>query len=508
MLDALPEACIAFDRGWRITWLNRAAERHFGQDLAALVGRVTWEAFPAKVGTALERSLRDAAASPVQVDFEAWSPLRRTWMSYRAHPTPDGLTVFFSPARARRRNESSLDFLADAAAVLGASLDYAETLRTLTRVLVPARADFCIVDVFEQGELRRVATAHRDPTAETLLAQTGSLGPSATMRRVFENGEVYFARDVPRDWKLPPDADPRYLEALELIHPRSGIAVPLTSRGRSVGVMTLANVTEARLFDELDLSLAQRLAELAGLAIDNARAHRDALEARRARDATLGFVSHDLRSPLNAIALNVRVLARRCPEQGAPLEDIRRSVDHADRLIQDLLLAARLEEGALPIARRAVTVGVLLDDVAALCAGPAAERDVELVFAADRDLSACVDDHRVVQLLVNLVTNALKFSPAGTAVTVGAARDGDALVLRVSDQGPGVAESDLPHLFDRYWQGARARRAGAGLGLAIVKGIAEAHGGGVTVESRLGHGTSFHVRLPDPPADPQPPPSP
>jgi signal transduction histidine kinase len=107
-----------------------------------------------------------------------------------------------------------------------------------------------------------------------------------------------------------------------------------------------------------------------------------------------------------------------------------------------------------------------------------------------------VDRERLVQVLSNLVGNAIKFTPVGGRITVAADRAGDRVRFAISDTGPGIAPEEIPHLFDRYWQSAKNARLGAGLGLFIVKGIIDAHGGSIWVESQPGHGTTFYFTIP------------
>lgn len=126
----------------------------------------------------------------------------------------------------------------------------------------------------------------------------------------------------------------------------------------------------------------------------------------------------------------------------------------------------------------------------------ARERGVHLEVDAPADLEVWADRHRVLQLLSNLVTNALRCTEAGGHVRVSARRDGDDVRLSVSDTGSGIADEDLPYVFDRFWQRHASTRGSAGLGLTIARGIAEAHGGRIWVESRPGEGSTFHVTIP------------
>lgn len=223
--------------------------------------------------------------------------------------------------------------------------------------------------------------------------------------------------------------------------------------------------------------------------------------AVRARDEVLGIVVHDLRNPLSVMLLHLQLLGRRTAE--APrevreaIEAIRRQATRMNRLIQDLLDVARIEAGSLSIQPARVAVDRLLAEVC--------ETQRSITAAASLDLrlelrgqppEVWADRDRLVQVLENLIGNAVKFTPQGGRVCVGAAAQGEEILFWVSDTGSGVAAEHLPHLFDRFWQLSRGDKRGAGLGLAIVKGIVEAHGGRVWAESRVGQGTTFRFSLP------------
>jgi signal transduction histidine kinase len=232
-------------------------------------------------------------------------------------------------------------------------------------------------------------------------------------------------------------------------------------------------------------------------------ARASAEEAVRARDDVLRVVSHDIGNSLTAIGIHSRLLARSLPEE-ARTEQVRTRVaaiqdllDQMESLRSDLLDVARIESGRLELDWEPEAVPDLLNEAAALISELAAERQITLDVVAPADLPpARVDRRRVLQVLGNLLGNALKFTEPSGIVTLSAHIRSEELHVSVADTGRGIPESDLPHLFDRYWQARSARRAGAGLGLAIARGIVEAHGGRIVAESVLGKGTTFTFSLP------------
>lgn len=230
-----------------------------------------------------------------------------------------------------------------------------------------------------------------------------------------------------------------------------------------------------------------------------ARALETARKAVRTRDEVLAIVSHDLRSPLGTIAMAADLIEMPIPaeKKTEQIAIIRRSIESMTRLISDLLDVGAMEGGRFAVELQPVSIGPLLEEACRTFAAKAAQKDLRFDSSIPPELPEIeADRHRLRQVLSNLVGNALKFTPAGGAITVRAAADGGEVIVAVEDTGPGIAASDLPHIFDWFWHASRRHRGGSGLGLAIAKGIVEAHGGRINVESSPGSGSTFGFALP------------
>ncbi len=221
-------------------------------------------------------------------------------------------------------------------------------------------------------------------------------------------------------------------------------------------------------------------------------------ESIRARDALLSVVAHDLRNPLNVIALSAHALIERSPiGERRPLERILRSASRAQRMVRDLLAISVLETGNLSLDAKHVDTSRLLLSTVESQQDIAAEASVIL----SSDLSPSLppvrgDEERLLEVLENLIGNAVKFTPAGGTITVGAVARGDQVLIWVKDSGSGIPPEQLPHIFDRFWQAKKKERRGLGLGLTICRGIVRAHQGLIWAESTVGVGTTVFVSLP------------
>jgi signal transduction histidine kinase len=243
-----------------------------------------------------------------------------------------------------------------------------------------------------------------------------------------------------------------------------------------------------------------QFASPASTALENARLYREAKRATEGRDQVLGVVSHDLRNPLSAIAMCAKALRETLSleERGRLLATIVQSTEWMNRLIQDLLDVANIEAGRMSLERVREMPSSLVTGALRMFDVEAGERRIALVTSTSPDLPPIsVDASRMLQVLGNLLRNALKFTPDNGCITVAAAARGGSVVFSVRDTGPGIPVADQPRVFDRYWHSRRtANKRGTGLGLSIAKGIVEAHGGRMWVESTPGAGATFFFSVP------------
>lgn len=248
---------------------------------------------------------------------------------------------------------------------------------------------------------------------------------------------------------------------------------------------------------------AREVTEEARRRVDDALEH--AHTATRAQEDAMSIVAHDLKNPLNVVYGNVQELrrdidgddlnAKRLRLQRR-IDTIQRAADRMNRLIADMGDLGRLKAGEMHLKYEPTNGAQLLREASEHLSTLAEQRDIELVLDVDRDGPLHCDRDRILQVLENLVGNAIKFSPVGGTVTLRLHCNEDGCTIEVEDSGPGIPEDKMPFLFQRYWQAPDTASRGTGLGLSIARGLVELHGGRIWAENRPRYGSTFRFTVP------------
>lgn len=519
IISIAADASITIDEDQRINIFNRGAERIFGYTREEVIGRDLGMLLPARMqvkhrqhvaalvaGVETSRQMSDQNTTIVGV--------RKNGEEFPAEATISKLlvgrttlaTVTLRDITERKRMEMEQTVLAEAGAVFASSLDYRQTLETISKLIVRHVADMCIVDmIHDDAPLLRLTVAHADPAKAAACERLAklSLDPRHTLAAsALATRQPQLFDDISSDLIESKARDDEHLQVIRELAPKSALVVPLLSGESVLGALTLVSSRPHR-FGARDISLVTALASRAALALENARLYEAERRATRTRDEVLGIVAHDVRAPLHAIALASVMLERKLPKSAdvkcqESLKTIMWSVARAEHLIRDLLDVSRMDAGALTLVRSAVATKSVVVDVVAALRALAAEESIEVRLETAEELPTIwADQGRLMQVLENLIGNATKFTPKGGCITVTVTPDSREFVrFSVADTGAGIPEQDLPHVFDRFWQAEAGSREGAGLGLPICKGIVETHGGRIWVESTLGRGSRFSFTMP------------
>jgi PAS domain S-box-containing protein len=285
-------------------------------------------------------------------------------------------------------------------------------------------------------------------------------------------------------------------------HPemRSFLGAPIRFGGVVMGHLYLTNKIGADEFSADDQAIVELFATRAGVAIELARLARDLHASIAARDNLLAIVSHDLKGPLSTIELAAELIKSAIEDKAPhrrPLEIVFRAAKRMRELVEDLLQAATIEAGAFTVVPELHDVARIVAPVLEMYELRAAERSI----CIEREIPVGLprvwcDEVRVVQVLSNLLGNAIKFAREHGRIDVRVRATASELLVSVTDDGPGIAPDQLAHVFERYWTATKERHRGVGLGLYIARGIVDAHHGRLWVDSQLGAGSTFTFALP------------
>ncbi len=516
IVEIASDAVICMDAFQRITFFNKGAEAIFGYTPGEIIGQRIETLIPDRYRANHPRQVAEFGRSKVRArrmgERREIAGLRKSGEEFPAeaaisqvHHGDDIIyAVVLRDVTIRKRFEQRQQFLAQAGEKLASSFGSSETLNQVARLAVPVIADGCILENRVGNGFLAGAAAHVDPGIEEMLDAIGMAGVRIApkghpLTEILENSLPVLLQSNATARLLEVSANPAYLKAVEAMNPQSALFLPLVAREQLIGALTLFRTKGT--FDGDDLGLAEDLARLTALALDNARLHDTVRASLRARDEMVGVVSHDLRNPVAAIKMLSRTLLRASNNGGSQAQEsielISQAAEQMDALIRDLLDVNRLDAGKLLVSPLSVDPSTLLTDSLQTLRPLVDEKGIDLDLQIETPLpKVMADPERIQQTLSNLVGNAIKFSEGGSKIVVMARRDTEGVLFSVIDSGKGIAVTHLPRVFDRYWQSARTDRQGAGLGLAIAKGIIEAHGGRIWIESSPGRGTTASFTLP------------
>ena len=424
-----------------------------------------------------------------------------------------GTVVVFRDVTERRDAERRSTFIASATAQLASSLDYKQTLATVSRLAVPLIADWCAVDLVDGKTLHRVAVDHVDPEKVRLVYDIQMKYPEDPERpggayEIIRTGKPIFIPEIPDELLAAAARDEEHLALIRQLQLRSYIGMPLMINGAVVGVLALAMAESGRVYGSKDLDLASALADRAALAVNHARlfaesaaARIEAERANRAKDEFLAMLGHELRNPLAPILTALQLMKLRgsgnLDREQAILE---RQVKQVVALVDDLLDISRITRGKIQHVSEVVDLSATVGRALEVTSLRMKENSHNVVTNVPPGLLVGGDQVRLTQVFTNLITNAAKYTPPGGLIHITGTRQDETLVVVVKDNGVGIAPDLLPRLFDMFVQGEQPldrAKGGLGLGLAIVRSLVELHGGQVFASSAgINQGSEFRVVLP------------
>jgi PAS domain S-box-containing protein len=481
ILDSITEGFLALDREWRFTYVNRQAKRILGGESESLLGRDIWEAYPGLRGTGFEGVYREAMEGKAS-SITAFYPDHQRWYEAHAYPTPTGVSIYFRDVSEQKQAEAERQRLA-------AESDRGRRIYEAALSNTPD-----LVYIFDLD--------HRFVYAnEALLAMWGIPREQALGKTTHELGYPEWEADM-HDRELDQVIATKRPIRGEVPFVGTGgrrvwdyiFAPVLGPEGEVVAIAgTARDTTERRQAEE---SIAEQSVRLQ--------------EADRAKDEFIATLSHELRNPLAPLRSAVALLRRAVDVDAGTArlhQMMERQVDHLVRLVDDLLEISRVSRGDFVLRKERVQLsGVVRNALETSEPVLHARRHRLGVSLAEEAIWVDADPVRLAQVVANLVDNAAKYTPPGGRVEVSVAREDDRALVRVRDNGVGIAPESRHRIFEMFNRGDRGSvdgEGGLGIGLALARQLAEMHGASLEAASEgLGKGSEFTLRLPVAPSPP------
>lgn len=413
----------------------------------------------------------------------------------------------------RKASREELALMASLNTQLTSSLNPQESLKNLVQLVVPHFAEFSEVYVKQDGEKTELieVAAKEKSKGQALLELVKQYPPEESSKRplgkVLHSGRGLLISVVTPNWIEKVAEDEGHKELLEKLSLRSLIIVPVKLRSQTIGVITFGSTHKGRVYGHRDLQIAQEIANRAAVAIDNGRLYKEAQEAIQARDEFLSIASHELKTPLTSLLLQLQTVLHSIKNESlasfsidrtlASLESMIGQSKRINRLVNDLLNISLITTGKMNLEKEEADLTTIVQDVALRLKEQAEKSGSSISIEGEKSIVGYWDKIRLEQVVTNLLTNAIKYGNK-KPVQVQVSNSNKTANLVVIDQGIGIPKDKQKTVFDRFTRATNAKKSykGLGVGLYLVQQIVRAHGGTIEVTSKPNKGSTFSVTLP------------
>ena len=513
------------------TYVSPSVQKILGFTPEELLGHNTLELFPPDhLPAALEQFDTVAKTPGLTVTVEhtcihkdgslRW--LESTITNHLHDPHIQAFVANFRDINERKQAEERQHILDQVSNLVVSSLDQQITLTEIAQLLVPSLADYCRIAILdEQHEIQEIAVNHTDPDKVALVQALydqykDQAEPVYGVQKLLRTGKPELISNVSQDVLAHIQVHPDMLEILRELALKSYMGVPLIARDRIIGAITFSSVQPSREYTKADLYFAQELARRIASALDNVhlyqqaqaeiRERKNAEEALREsearKDEFISMASHELKTPLTSLKGFTNLLQRRLAKQGDKqalhfLARMEEQLDKLTKLVSDLLDVTKMQTGKLEFREERFFLNELVRETLENLQGTTETHHLQLEEVTDVQVSG--DKDHLGQVLINLLTNAIKYSPEADTVIVRVSADEHNAIVSVQDFGIGIEETHQEKIFERFYQvndDTEKTFPGLGIGLYISSQIVRGHHGLLWVESAKGAGATFYVSLP------------
>lgn len=416
--------------------------------------------------------------------------------------------IAFTYHKERQLIEGNLSYLAEASKILSSSLDYQTTLNTVAALAVPRIADWCTVDILnENGEIQHVAIAHKDPkkikwAKELRKRQPVDMNSQTGVAHVLKTGQPELYPLITDEMLVALSKSKKQLQLARSIGFTSAMVVPIFSQKKPIGAITFVTAETRRHYNDADLLMAQELATRASVALENARLYKGSQEAITLRDDFISVASHELKTPVTSVKMFTQVLKKHSEQIGdakavSHLSKMDKQINKLTELIYDLLNVSKIQAGRMEFRKDMFDFDRAVNEVVDILQQSEISHKIIVKGATKKEV--CGDEERVGQVINNLISNAIKYSPKADKVVLRLSSDKENVNVAVQDFGIGMEDSHLNRIFERFYRvydTTDKTFPGLGIGLYISSEIVKRHGGKLWVESNIGKGSTFHFSIP------------
>lgn len=507
------------DRDWRYVAMNSATVGIIGKPISEIIGKTDFEIFPEHVALKIRDREEKVIAGGVSRIFEE---------TYRH----EGRTLHLSTAKNICRDEAgnitgivgiSRDiteqkqyelgeaFLAEAGTLFSSALQKDELLKLTTELAAKEFCDWLVIDLLVgESSLKRMAAKHRNPEMQLVIDELLKLELKHDAR------DDYFTVIHQKEGILVEDAmnsvfnginQPKRFQLYQQLGIGSYVIVPMLARGVAVGTIFMVQGPENEPFNQKSLAIAKRFAELAGLAVENLRLRIEREEAIQSRDEFFSIASHELKTPLTGLSLQLQFLTRDAKTKtvsSIPTDNVLQFAERADKaiialknLINELMDVTKIRAQQLTLSMTLVNLSELLHEVIKSYQEQFQEVECTVQHNIEADVMVSLDRMRIEQILSNLMTNIIKYAPHAP-VSIRLISEINKVRIEVQDKGPGISVENQGRIFNRFERANLGKEhiSGLGLGLYIARKLVEAHNGKMSVVSQPGEGSCFIMEFP------------
>ena len=439
----------------------------------------------------------------------SWVWIEATGTNYLHDPRIQAIVGNFRNITERKHQEERKQLLNAISEKLVSSLDHQLTLQEIAQLIVPAMADYCRIAVLdEQQQIREIVANHIEPEKIALVRELyeqykDRANSSHGLQKLLETGQPELITVVTPEVVAPfLQENPAVLPIIHALGLTSYMGIPLIARDKVIGAVTFSSTQPQRCYTHDDLAFAQELARRIALTLDNAHLYAEAQKAITLRDDFISIASHELRTPVTSLKLYIQVLQKQFGRRGeerlaSSFAKMDAQLNKLTLLIEDLLNVSRIEYGKLYFQEDWFDLNEVVKETVEQIQSTTSKHRIRI----EGRISQLVwgDKDRIGQLLTNLLTNAVKYSPLADTIIIRLTAVQDAIVVSVQDFGIGIEKEHLNHIFDRFHRVSDPEEKtypGLGIGLYIAREIIQRHGGTLTVESEKGKGSLFSFTLP------------